>query len=281
MTVERAMKWLGIMLTLAAIASGVARGQQLPIVLNGGQWLSLGTNAAVVGWSDPNTYSALYEMETTNTTAILDTSGNNISLTNKAASWPTWAIIGTNQNARVEHGFNLDGSSHYFQGAKILNTATSWTWFAWVCRTGAVAYGGIALEPHVGYGAASGLLMDSLGTRARAEVTSASAYHFANGNTTLTNGVWYFVWSRWKGSNPVELYINSGLDATSAGNTIISTASDQGAAIGRYFFGSRYFPGLIDGAGVFVNGSTGYADTNTMQQIMLNTHPTNNVRIRP
>jgi hypothetical protein len=85
------------------------------------------TTTTQPGWNDPDTYSILLEMETTNTTQALDTSGNSNHATMVNAYWQG---LYTNQNGRVEHNFNFVAGGSLNTAALSLSattmTATCW-----------------------------------------------------------------------------------------------------------------------------------------------------------
>lgn len=131
---ERVMKWLGISLIAAAMAIH-ASAQQLPIVLQGGGMLTLGTN--VVAWIDTNSYAFLLDGTTNSAGNALDVSGNNnIGLMN---STPIWSSV-TNTANQVRGYWTFEGTNAF-----ILMTSNS------LVANGDYTMGGWMYEPTTRY----------------------------------------------------------------------------------------------------------------------------------
>ena len=175
-------------------------------------------------------------METTNTVGTLDTSGNNYTATNNAATWPTWTITGTNQNGRVEHSFDFDGSLQHFKAyGPSMNGATAITMFAWINRKANGAYKGIFGENATDL---RGLLLNGGGTGVRFDVSGTGANN-ALGTGVVPLNQWVFVAGRWYANSTAEIYTNGVLEATAA-SAQASLTTAGGLLIGSYGSGSPY-----------------------------------------
>ena len=228
-------------------------------------------------WNDSNVYAGLWENETTNLVATLDTSGNNYDMTNlpTVATGPTWIIVGTNQYGRVEHGYRFDGLNDLFQTRQIINGLSNWTMFAWVRREGIVSYGGIMGESWTAQGL-DGLLLLGDGESIRADVHNRHVADTITGNSLALNE-WIFCAARWSQDLATfSLYTNN---YCISNRTTVAWPenTDAGMMIGWYNYGTRFFPGTLDCVGVMSNYNTLEALTN----LFLYTHPTNNIRARP
>lgn len=85
--------------------------------LDGYYVATIGGAAPPSGWTDTATGGrSHHDFETTNATQTLDV-WNSYNASNKpsVASGPAWTIAGTNQNARVEHSYTFDGSDDRHQ----------------------------------------------------------------------------------------------------------------------------------------------------------------------
>ena len=238
-------------------------------------------SAADPYWTDTNSYVGLWEMETTNATATLDTSGNSYNVSNRpnVATGPAWTIVGTNSQGRVEHAYSFDGAAGYFRGADIImNGATALTMCAWVKWMGPTAYGGIIGEYKSGYDGFWGLLsIGAAGDAPRADVGTASAYIFASATDKFPSNQWCFVWFRWKANSTIELYTNNVKIAESAGSTISAIVSDTPLTVGFASYANSYWEGSIDNPFAILS----YKSVADMMNIYSNTCPTNNMRKRP
>ena len=188
--------------------------------------------AASTGWTDTKSYAGfLIEMETSNTTQFLDTSGNGNSFSNM----PNWAGGGVyteadlNAAGRQEHVVRLDGVDAYLKSdsSTILNGATQLTMGAWfVNRDSTVSYRGIVYN--AGTDRNVGLLLGHDGTPKIQFVVRDSDGNpsYMNATNVFITNIWYHIVGRWRASDGnMDLLVN-GVDTgqepalASADNTI-------------------------------------------------------------
>ena len=275
---------IGLVLMLC-FASKV-RGQTLPFITAEGSFITLAAPSTQVGWTDPTTYAALYEMETTNTTQTLDTSGKSCNLSNINAA--TWTILGTNQNGRVEHGYNFNAaSSQFFWSTNQTFSATTMTYGAWCYKRSTDSlFNGTIIAQWVGGVAAQCSILLYVGQDVANNVMSAVVKQSGAGaNVTAPTfsmplDKWVFITVLADGSkirmftNAVEVASGTSYDGTinvPSGNRLQIGALQVPAGTPQYF---NY--GLIDNAFI-VNYPMSYTAITNMY---LNTHPTNNIRVR-
>ena len=269
-------------------------------------WTGSGTNYyasfGVDGWADPNSYVALWEMETTNTTQTLDTASggtNSLTLTPSVAAGPAWTIAGTNVDGRVEHSYYFDGVDDRLVGGldASYNTSTGTISF-WVFMTGDT-FEGTAFTLMENDSIAATELQVTIEVSAtkhtvdiwcrtdgtmqwRARTTAA---HALQGYTNQ----WAFMTIRQGGTEPqlhvntdsIPLTFDTAVDKTKwADDCFAATAPVDHTIIGAFQYDGatflRPFLGYLDQVSITAEVMT----TNTMQEFVDNTIPTNNIRIR-
>lgn len=230
--------------------------------------------AAAQGWSDPNSWAGLWEFETTNTVATLDTSGNGAHMTNQpnVATGPTRLIVGTNQYGRVENGYSFDGSSDYFKGGQVVTgfPYTASAWVKWISGDRcAVSFSSGADGNYFLLGVHS-----TLGAWVRH--FDGTVYDIRV-PATLNDG-WHHIAGVSAAVNDHKLYLD-GVLVGSSNYTVNAGAMGYARTTIGYTADSTplyYMYGQMDGVGIAQTALS----SNAIFTIYQNTNPTNNVRIR-
>jgi len=241
-------------------------------------------SAADPYWTDTNSYVGLWEMETTNATQTLDTGltasyhGSNFP---NVATGPTWTIVGTNSEGRIEHGYTFNGSDGFFNlpTNKVIygtNAFTVGTWFKVVnypstayvlysTRNNTTANGWtLNLE---GFGGERTLILRN---REGGNSIVSPLYAF-------TSNTWHFAVATHV-SGAQKLYLD-GVQIASSNVVQTYTAGATTPRIGAsiYITPHYFFPGVLDHTFI-----TEYVLTsNSVFEVYQYTHPTNNLRKRP
>jgi len=244
------------------------------------------SGAVATGWTDTNSYTGLWEFETTNTTQYLDTSGNGIGLTWFDFSYPP-IIAGTNQYGRVEYFMSALASGQYAQSATNITTSTTSmtvTCWAYLDASGTkdravFTAWKTATEPDTcafSLGFYSGeadkvgcSIMQTAHSIVRASSTNTFPYGLWVHLAVIADGTKAYLYTNMVACNPAGTSY-TGINLPSGTNKFTVGALRDNIAVNSAL-------GRIDNV-------TYCAYPRTLTSIsneFINTHPTNNVRIRP
>jgi len=242
------------------------------------------TTTTQPSWTDPNKYTALWEFETTNTVATLDTSGNTFHATNypSVATGPTWVIAGTNQNGRSEYCYSFDGSSDAFFAERsipllqIYPQTTAFVVGFWVWKSGNVVNYSRYLTQDGG-GRDQWYVRDYAGNDI--QFVTYDGGNIRNSYTSggwLTTGVWHFV-SCFAGATNQTIFVDASNSLQIGGNIldlqIFDTVWIASSSVPDYHPAVKLDHVFF----LYTNTWTQVNHTN----LMAYTCPTNNTRSRP
>lgn len=231
-------------------------------------------------WTDPNAANLVlrYWFDPTALGAdgqIEDSSGNNNDSTNSpsVAAGPTWTVVGTNVNGRVENGYSFDNSDDYMFTWNaglyiygILSNAPAYTICCWVWITNPQTLDGI---------------WSTRSTSVKTLYVNASKqlYHYTGVGDYNTGPIvylsnWLHIACCFVPGTTNQIFTN-GVFATGSKPATTNISINSWWQIG-YDTSGRYYSGLIDDVR-FYNVQISAADLVTL---VSNTHPTNNLEAR-
>jgi hypothetical protein len=232
--------------------------------------------AAATGWNDTNNWYALYDGEYTNATQMLDVSGNGYHVSNlpSVATGPTYTTV-TASPLKHSWKFTASGSQYFKAATKILNGKTQATFVAWIKINPDTSSSSQIIGENNSNQGTCGLRL-KFTTKGGIETVNAGSYAQSFSSTEMTTNAWHFVAFRWtQSSDRTGEYYEDGTYVTnlSWANTFVT---DTPLILGYYYYpGSPYyFGGEIAFAGIMEC----YATTNQLEEIRLNTNPSNYLR---
>ena len=231
-------------------------------------------SAAPAMYLDTNNWLAVWDCEFTNTTQMLDVTGNGNDVSN-CPSVLTGPVYTTVTNSPLKHSwrFTVANSNYFVGGQKLLNGVTQMTVVAWAkANPDCAGYAGLLAEPNINYGI-NGLRYNS-GNNPGLELCN-NATGVASESPAMPTNVWHFLAMRWtqSASRTAELYVDGVYQTNNVWNTPIVTT--EPFKIGYYGWLNRFFGGEFAFGAISLN----YLTTNALNELMAGTVPTNYNRV--
>lgn len=239
------------------------------------------TTLSVSYWT--NTFTNVYfwwDMEGTNTTSTLDIGPNGYhgAYWPSVTSGPTWQIVGTNVNGRVEHAYSFDGADHFYTANG--NTFSSGCFMAWVKMEDFSAEH-VIIRTRIDIG--EGILMSVLPTTRyiQAQIYDGS-WKTLQYETAIPSNEWVhisFFWNCNATGTDMRIFTNAVLVAT---GDLITGVQVTDATYGGSAGGGDYTKGLLDDLIMcWIKPLSAWdSATNDLPTYVLKSHPTNNLVAR-
>lgn len=242
--------------------------------------------AAPSAWTDPNAGDlvARYWMDpmVTNASGLVDddVGGNDGTLLPSFAGGPVWTIEGTNENGRLEHGFDFDGNDNAIGVDSLVNNprvdSGALSVCAWFDCDGTTTRDIFSITDTNGVENYFALLISSVDGHALMLQVLGGTLTRVDGTADLRSDGWHHICYTVTAGNAMSLYIDG---------IVVDTSTRSGthagfdiARIGEFKVdgADRFYGGLIDDVRVY----NAAVSSNGVFQIFSNTHPANNIEVR-